>query len=80
MKKYFLNVNGQTVGPYSVSDLRSMNIKPSTLVWYTGSVNWKKADSVPELQALFSSDPFSVSDRPKQYNPPRSRSTSFSQF
>jgi hypothetical protein len=81
MKKYFLNINGKTVGPYSVTELRSMNIKPSTPVWYTGAVNWKNAETVPELQSLFNSDPFSVSDRPKQqYKPPRPRSTSFTQF
>jgi hypothetical protein len=80
MKKFYLNVNGETAGPYSLSDLRTMKIKPSTPVWFTGAVNWKSADSIPELKVLFNSDPFEVSDRTKQFNRPRSRSTSFQQF
>ncbi|MCR4852612.1 MAG: DUF4339 domain-containing protein [Prevotella sp.] len=51
--EYFIYVNGQNQGPYSVQTLMSMGITPDTLVWSRELNQWTKAGTIPELQAAF---------------------------
>lgn len=45
---------GTHQGPFSIEQLRSMNIAPSTLVWNESMKDWTRAADVPELSsALF---------------------------
>lgn len=57
MKKYFLHLYGQSVGPYSFEELRTMNFAPTTPVWFDGLGNWRNANQIPELQSLFVPNP-----------------------
>lgn len=54
---YHVAVNGQTTGPFDMATLTQMIVAGTftkeSLVWKQGMVEWVKADSVPELQALF---------------------------
>lgn len=53
MKKYFLHLNNNSVGPYSLEELRMMRIASSTPVWFEGLPGWKNAGEIPELRVLF---------------------------
>ena len=64
MKKYFIHLNGRSVGPYSFEELRNMRIQQTTPVWYDGLGNWKNAGDVPELKALFVSNPQTFYQQP----------------
>lgn len=51
--EYFIAVNGQQQGPFSLEALRMQHISPSTLVWAPGMSGWQQAGQVAELQSLF---------------------------
>jgi hypothetical protein len=74
MKKYFIHVNGSSVGPYSFEDLRAMRIQKTTPVWYDGLGNWRNAGDVSELRSLFASNA-STFTTSQNYSKPGSRST-----
>ncbi|MBO4995892.1 MAG: CD225/dispanin family protein [Muribaculaceae bacterium] len=50
--KYFIANNGQHEGPYSIDELRTRNVTPSTLVWNDSMKDWTPAGEVAELAAL----------------------------
>jgi hypothetical protein len=57
MKKYFINLNGFTYGPFSFEELKIKNLHPSTPIWFEGMGNWIPANQVAELQSLFYTNP-----------------------
>lgn len=57
MKKYFIHLNGRSVGPYSFEELRNMRIQQTTPVWFDGLGGWKNAGDVLELKGLFVANP-----------------------
>jgi membrane protease subunit (stomatin/prohibitin family) len=58
---YFVAVNGQQQGPYTLAVLQGMSSQGSftreSLVWKQGMTSWLKAGEVSELNSLFSSMP-----------------------
>jgi hypothetical protein len=57
MSKYFLIFNDIQKGPFSLEELKSMNISRTTMIWYSGLAGWQSADSLPELSSLFAFAP-----------------------
>lgn len=59
--QFFVAVNGQQTGPYTIEQLTQMamqgNFKPDSLVWKAGMPNWAAASSVAELNTVFSQVP-----------------------
>lgn len=57
LAQYFLNVNGQQLGPCDVNVIRQYAqqgiINQQTMVWTQGMPQWAPAASVPELAPLF---------------------------
>ena len=57
LTQYFLNVNGQQLGPCDVNVIRQYAqqgiINQQTMVWTQGMPQWAPAASVPELAPLF---------------------------
>lgn len=54
MKTYYIQQDNQQQGPYSVDQLKNMQINPAARVRVEGFKNWTKAREVPELyKALF---------------------------
>ena len=51
--EYFIAINGQQQGPFTIDALRGQHITPDTLVWAQGMSNWMPAGQVGELQSLF---------------------------
>lgn len=58
---WFVGVNGQSLGPYTVPDLQrflsSGQLGPASLVWRQGLPDWAPASTVPELAVLFMTPP-----------------------
>lgn len=48
-ENYFIAVNGNSQGPYSKDVLKTLSIKPDTLVWRPGLSGWVKAADLPEI-------------------------------
>lgn len=59
--KFFYVENSQQQGPVSESEIKDLIAKKiiteSTLVWYAGMDNWKKANEVSQLVSLFGFNP-----------------------
>lgn len=53
---YFILINNQQQGPYTLDELRSRNITSATLVWREGMTDWTPAWKVAELVSLFHAD------------------------
>lgn len=58
---YFVAVNGQQTGPFTLEVLASMlqngSLKRESMVWKNGMANWLQAGSVDELGSLFQNEP-----------------------
>ena len=53
---YFILINNQQQGPYTLDELRIRNITSATLVWREGMTDWTPAWKVAELVSLFHAD------------------------
>lgn len=61
---YFILVDNQQQGPYTLEELRSRNVTSATLVWTEGMADWTPAWQVAELQPLFRSNSESKATTP----------------
>lgn len=57
MHSYYIDNNGQQEGPFSIDDLKSKNLKRTTLVWKEGLKDWVQAGEMEDLKELFESTP-----------------------
>ena len=49
---YYLYIDDQQRGPFSIEQLAEMGITPETEVWTEGMSDWKQAGDVPALTTL----------------------------
>jgi uncharacterized membrane protein YhaH (DUF805 family) len=49
MSNYYAMIDGKQQGPFSVAEIRKMNLNPSTFVYTNGFSSWKKMSDVSEL-------------------------------
>lgn len=55
MRKYFIH-NGQSeIGPFDFEQLKTMQLKNETPVWFEGLQNWTTANNIDELKTIISS-------------------------
>lgn len=47
---YYYSDGISQFGPFSKEEMKSMTIKPDTLVWFPGMPEWKRASEVPEMR------------------------------
>lgn len=50
MKKYWILINNEQKGPFSIDELVSLNIKPSDSIWYEGMNDWSIFGSTDDYQ------------------------------
>lgn len=50
---YFIIVNDQQQGPFTIDELKLRGIAPDTLVWAEGMPQWMPASQVDELKTIF---------------------------
>lgn len=55
--EYYILLNGTKQGPFSLEELYSKNISPTTMIWKTGASDWVMAKDMPELTDLLSQLP-----------------------
>lgn len=55
--EYYIIVNEQQQGPFSLEQLADRGLTPDTEVWAEGMPDWKRAGEVPELLTYFSAFP-----------------------
>lgn len=51
--KYWIYINEEKKGPYSIDQLKVMTIPPTTLVWWEGIDTWVNANEILELSSLY---------------------------
>jgi tetratricopeptide (TPR) repeat protein len=67
MKKYYIGINNQQFGPFTIDELKKKQIKQSTLVWTDGMHEWIEANDIDELKDILISVPPPL---PNQINKP----------
>ena len=53
MKKYFLHNGTESSGPFDLEELKAKRITKNSPIWFEGMENWKTAEEIPELSAIF---------------------------
>ena len=69
---YIDEATKQQCGPFSLTDLQTKGIKPETMVWKSGMVDWVEARTVAELEFLFNpnAQPIDPTAQSTQYSQP----------
>ena len=62
MTKYFFHNGRVQLGPFSIEQLRMIDIARHTPIWNEGLKAWISAEQVDELRSLFSSQPILMSE------------------
>lgn len=65
MKQYYLVINGEKSGPFTIDQLATQQLTPETPVWTEGMSDWVPAQQVAELSSLFASQ----APTPEAYQP-----------
>lgn len=53
MKIWFIRHNSESLGPYTIEELKTLSVTKDDYVWKDGLSDWMKANSIPELNQLF---------------------------
>jgi len=56
-QQFYIAVNGQQTGPFSIDDLKAKGIQRDTLIWTEGLDNWTKAEHVALLKDVLRATP-----------------------
>ena len=56
-QQFYIAVNGQQTGPFSLDDLKTKNIQRDTLIWTEGLDSWTKAEHVALLKDILRATP-----------------------
>ncbi len=51
--KYFIHDGATQQGPYSIDELKSLNLNKESMVWCDGMEKWKPAGEIEELGSIF---------------------------
>lgn len=51
--EYWIFLNNEKQGPYTLTDLQQVELSPDTLVWRDGLNRWVEAQEIEELEILF---------------------------
>lgn len=54
--QYYYAKNEEKIGPLSLDELKKVDIKDDTLVWYEGLDDWVKAGELKELKSLLKTE------------------------
>lgn len=73
MKQYYYLEGNQQFGPFTLDELRSKPIKPTTKVWAQGLPDWVDAQTVPEINEWLSGASLPPSYSAQPAVPPVSR-------
>lgn len=57
MKIWFIRHNNESLGPYTIEELKKLSVTEDDYVWKEGFTDWVQALSIPELSQLFITTP-----------------------
>lgn len=57
MKTFYYSENDESLGPFTIEELKTKRIKKSTLVWTDGLPDWIKAENAEDLNGILVSEP-----------------------
>lgn len=57
MKKFYIFINDEQIGPLSIEELKQHKISKETKVWFEGLEDWKNANEIDELKSILNSIP-----------------------
>jgi len=57
MKEYYILINDIQKGPFSIDELKKIELNKSSLVWCKELDNWTELQNVSELKELLESTP-----------------------
>lgn len=77
--KFYIVANKERKGPFSIDELKSMNITSKTKVWCKGMANWENAESVSYLKDIFSNEKTASVKAVANTAPPIAEQTSVTQ-
>lgn len=60
----FIYKNGSQQGPYSIEQIKDMNLSPGTPVWYSGLADWTPASVAPATAGLFGGSAYGAESEP----------------
>ncbi len=63
---YFISADGRRLGPVPGEQLVNCGITPDTLVWGQNMSGWAPANTIPEIVALFTSQPQPTQPQPSE--------------
>lgn len=53
MKLWYVRLNNESHGPYTIEELKALSIEKDDYLWKEGLTDWVQAESIPELNTLF---------------------------
>jgi uncharacterized RDD family membrane protein YckC len=56
-QQFYIEVNGQQTGPFTLDELKTKSIQRDTLVWTEGMSNWTRAEQIPALTGIVQTVP-----------------------
>ena len=65
MKKYYLHIGTENIGPFDLDELKTKAITRNTQVWCEGMEDWKNAGEVEELKSILSVVPPPLAKKPE---------------
>ena len=68
MRQYYINIDSEQKGPFSLEELENLKLTKETPIWHKELDNWTTAGKLDELKELFTSIPPPFT--PKQDAPP----------
>jgi len=70
MSQYYLRIDGESLGPFTIQQLKVRPLHADTHVWREGLADWIRADQLPELHGLLKPSAQSFSDDLSPYASP----------
>jgi len=70
MKKYYVILNNQQSGPFTIDELQQRNLNPSTPIWHEGLADWTTVSNLQEFSSKIGATPppFITNNKKPQIN------------
>ncbi|MES2487840.1 MAG: DUF4339 domain-containing protein [Bacteroidota bacterium] len=57
MTKYYIHLNNEQFGPFTIEEIRTKGISKDTKVWYEGLPSWVNASEIESFSIIFTTPP-----------------------
>ncbi len=67
MNKYYIVIDNESEGPFTIDKLKEKKINEETLVWWEGEDDWREAQNVTALEGIFKAEIPPLPDQKNEY-------------